>query len=76
MAQNVAIFQSGQTVPFTGKYEVVAATVSNAANKYERPVRYFEAGQQFPSYEGRSVAWHFNTEEPEKLTATAEVASR
>jgi hypothetical protein len=58
MGENVAVvYQSGETVPETGTYEVVAAEEGIAAEKHGA-VQDFEKGDTFPDYEGRAVQWH------------------
>ncbi len=51
------VYQSGQTVPVTGIYEVAGAETRSPTDK-ESPIRELKAGEMFPNFEGRAVTWH------------------
>ena len=52
------VYQSGQTVPLTGHYELVGAEPKPDGASGEKIVRELNAGDLFPDYEGRAGAWH------------------
>jgi hypothetical protein len=58
------VYQSGETVPFTGVYEVVGADSAQLPSTEEQPIRDFTAGEVFPDYDGRAVNWHLRGGEP------------
>lgn len=60
------IYQSGQTVSVTGFYEVVGTNRQAKTRTGEFAFRQLTVGEQFPCYNGRSVAWHIVTMEEEQ----------
>ncbi|MEP7288203.1 MAG: hypothetical protein ABI947_20820 [Chloroflexota bacterium] len=52
------VYQSGQTVPVTGQYELAGAEPKSMGASGEKIVRELSADNLFPDYEGRAVAWH------------------
>lgn len=51
-------YQSGETVPLTGQYELAGAEPKSVGANGEKIVRELNAGDLFPDYEGRAGAWH------------------
>lgn len=54
--QTTVIFQSGQSVPTTGMYEIVGTNRKTKTGEFT--LRLLTCGEMFPFLEGRSVAWH------------------
>ena len=52
------VYQSGQTVPVTGQYELAGAEPKSMGASGEKIVRELNVGDLFPDYEGRAGAWH------------------
>ena len=52
------VYQSGQTVPVTGRYELAGAELKRDGASGEKIVRELKASDLFPDYEGRAGAWH------------------
>jgi len=52
------VYQSGQTVPLTGHYELAGAEPKPAGSSGEKTVRELKADDLFPDYEGRAGTWH------------------
>ena len=52
------VYQSGQTVPLTGQYELAVAKPKPDGVGGEKMVRELNADDLFPDYEGRACAWH------------------
>ena len=52
------VYQSGQTVPLTGQYELAGVEPKPDGASGEEIVRELKAGELFPNYEGRAGAWH------------------
>jgi hypothetical protein len=66
------VYQSGETVPVTGVYEVVG--VDNAQplpSTSEEPIRDLIAGEVFPDYDGRAVTWHLQVGERDRYSNQA-----
>ncbi len=61
------VFQSGQTVPATGIYEVAGAETRSPTDK-ESPTRELKAGELFPNFEGRAVTWHLKQKSKQRST--------
>jgi hypothetical protein len=59
------VYQSGETVPVTGIYEVVGADAQPLQSTSEQPIRDLIAGEVFPDFDGRAVNWHLQSGEPE-----------
>jgi hypothetical protein len=51
-------YQSGQTVPLTGQYELAGAEPKPAGASGEKIVRDLKADELFLDHEGRAGAWH------------------
>ena len=57
-ADKSTVYQSGQVVPVTGMYQVVGTHTQAVTDRNETNVRQLRAGELFPNYQGRAVAWH------------------
>jgi hypothetical protein len=57
-SKSSTVYQSGQTVPTTGTYEVAGAESKVTTDKDKSAVRVLHEGELFPDYEGRAVVWH------------------
>jgi len=52
------IYQSGQSVPLTGQYELAGVDLKPDGTIGEAIVHDLTAHDLFPFYEGRACAWH------------------
>ena len=59
----VSVYQSGQTVPITGTYELVGAARTGTASDKGGSIRALKAGDIFPSLDGWEVCWHLQNKE-------------
>ena len=67
------VYQSGDSVPATGVYEVAGAehehpspiATRRGTGELESPVRELTAGDTFPNYKGRAVMWHLRQPMPQ-----------
>lgn len=62
------VYQSGESVIIAGTYEVVGVDRSVKAKTGEFAIRELEAGEHFPNYSGRAVAWHLIQQRPGSFT--------
>jgi len=60
------VYQSGQSVPESGVYRVAGTETKAIIETKEKFVRQLEAGELFPNYEGRAVAWHLEAKATER----------
>ncbi len=51
-------YQSGQSVPLTGQYELAGIDLNTDGTIGEKIVCDLNAHDRFPDYEGRACAWH------------------
>jgi len=52
------VYQSGQSVPLTGQYELAGVDLKPDGTTGEKIVCDLHAHDLFPDYEGRACAWH------------------
>ena len=52
------VYQSGQSVPQTGQYELAGAKPKPDGASGETTIRELNADDLFPDFEGRPGAWH------------------
>ena len=73
--QSSVIYQSGQTVVVTGMYEVVGINRNAKVKTGEFVLRSLYAGEKFPCFEGREVAWHVLENAAENLLVGSKLES-